>query len=319
MQQTAEVPPVSFKSVWELIKATVSRWDAINAPRLGAALAFYTTLSIAPLLVLSIAIAGLVFGNKAAQGDIVTQVSGLVGYQGGKILQNMLLDASHLSSGLTAAGIGILLLLFGASTVFTELRDALNLVWGVRNTTHSGFKGMIQTRFFAFALVLGIGFLLLVSLLFSAAIAAAGKFFGGFLPLPEGLLHLLNWVFSFASVTVLFGLLYKVVPDVRIEWRDVWVGAAVTSALFSIGKFGIGLYLGKAGVGSAYGAAGSLVAFLVWVYYSAQIFFMGAAFTQMFSERHGSRAQARAERPQTAPECLTETPQNTIGDRRKTA
>ena len=319
MRNRAEVEPVSLKSVWELSKASVFRWDEINAPRLGAALAFYTTLSIAPLLVLSIAIAGLVFGTKAAQGDIVAQVSGLVGEQGARILQNLLLDASHLSSGLTAAAIGIVLLLVGASSVFTELRDALNLVWGVRNTTHSGWKGMLRTRFFSFAMVLGIGFLLLVSLLFSAAVAAAGKFFGGFLPVPEGLLHLLNWVLSFASVTVLFALLYKVVPDLRIEWRDVWVGAAVTSALFSIGKFLIGLYLGKAGVGSAYGAAGSLVAFLVWVYYSAQIFFMGAAFTQMFSERHGSRAQARAERPQTAPEPMTETPANTMGDQRKTA
>jgi membrane protein len=296
-----EVEPVSLKSIWELIKAAFNRWNEINAPRLGAALAFYTTLSIAPLLVLSIAIAGLVLGPKAAQGEVMAQVEGLVGREGGRILQSLLLDAGRLSSGLIAAVASISLLLIGASSVFGELRDSLNLVWFARNSTSSGLVQMIKTRFFSFALVLGIGFLLLVSLLFSAAIAAAGKFFGGFLPLPEGVLHLLNGVVSFASVTIFFGLLYKVVPDVRIEWRDVWIGAAVTAALFSIGKLLIGLYLGKAGVGSAYGAAGSVVVFLVWVYYSAQIFFLGAAFTQEFSERHGSRAQARAERPQTAP------------------
>ncbi len=296
-----EVEPVTARSLWEEIQAAFARWNLINAPRLGAALAFYTMLSIAPLLVLCIAFAGLIFGARAAQSEVVAQVQGLLGYQAGSVLQGLLLDASRLSSGLTAAALGIVLLLFGASSVFTELRDALNLVWGVQNSTSSGIKAMIQTRIFAFALVLGIGFLLLVSLLFSAAIAAAGKFFGGLLPLPEALLHLLNTVVSFIAVTVLFALLYKVVPDMRIEWRDVWIGAAVTSALFSIGKFLIGLYLGKAGVGSAYGAAGSLVVFLVWVYYSAQIFFLGACFTQVFSERHGSRARARAERPETAP------------------
>lgn len=290
-----------MKSIWELIKSAFGRWNDINAPRLGAALAFYTTLSIAPLLVLSIAIAGLVFGSKAAQGDVMAQMESLIGYQGGKVLQNLLLDASKLSAGLTAAAFSIFLLLVGASSVFGELRDSLNLVWGARNSTSPGFMGMVKQRFFSFALVIGIGFLLLVSLIFSAMIAAAGKFFGGYLPLPEAVLHLLNAVVSFLSVTVLFALLYKVVPDVRIEWRDVWIGAAVTAALFSIGKFLIGVYLGKVGVGSAYGAAGSLVVFLVWVYYSAQIFFLGAAFTQQFSERHGSRAKARAERPQTAP------------------
>ena len=185
-------------------------------------------------------------------------------------------------------------MLFGASGVFGELRDSLDAVWGVKSTSGSGLMGMVKYRFVSFAMVLGIGFLLLVSLVLSAGIAAAGKFFQGYLPMPEPLLHLTSSLVTFIAVTILFALLYKFVPDIHIEWRDVIIGAAVTSLLFSIGKFLIGLYLGKASVGSAYGAAGSLVVFIVWVYYSAQIFFMGAEFTHVFAERHGSLAHQRA-------------------------
>lgn len=308
MPADSQVEPVTMKSVWELLKAAFNRWNEVNAPRLGAALSFYTMLSIAPLLVLSIAIAGMVFGPKAAQSDVIGQVQDLIGYEGGKVLQSLLLDANKLTAGISAAVVGLFMLLFGASGVFGELRDSLNWLWGVKNTTSGGLMSMIQYRFFSFAMVLGIGFLLLVSLLLSTAIAAAGTFFGGYMPIPEGVLHLVNVAVSFLAVTVLFALLYKIVPDIRIEWKDVWIGAAVTSGLFSIGKFLIGLYLGKASVGSAYGAAGSLVVFMVWVYYSAQIFFLGAAFTRAFSERHGSRAQARLERPETAPPPSMELP-----------
>jgi membrane protein len=287
---------MTAKSIWELAKAAAAKWNEINAPRLGAALAFYTMLSLAPLLVLLIAIVGLVYGPKMGQSQILAQVENLMGYQGGKFVATMLFNATRLSSGLAAAAVGVVLTLLGASTVFNELRDSLNQVWDAKKETAAGIVGIVQSRFFSIALVLGIGFLLLVSLLFSAAIAAAGKFFGEFLPLPEAALQALNALLSFFAVTVLFALLFKVVPDVHIEWRDVWVGSAVTSALFSLGKLVIGLYLGKAGVGSAYGAAGSLVVFLVWVYYSAQIFFLGAAFTQAYTERHGSLARARAAR-----------------------
>lgn len=283
-----------MRAIWALIKQTASNWSDINAPRLGAALAFYTMLSIAPLLVLSIAIAGLVFGEQAAQGRILGELQTVIGYQGGAAIQDLLNHARHLSSGISALAIGIVLLCYGASSVFGELRDSLNLVWGFKTTTGPGVIGVIRSRLASFAMVVGIGFLLLVSLLFSAAIAAAGKFFGGVLPIPEAVLHIANAFFSFVAVTILFALLYKVIPEVKIEWRDVWIGAAVTSALFSLGKLIIGLYIGKAGVSSAYGAAGSLVAFLIWVYYSAQIFFLGAEFTHSFSERHGSRAELRA-------------------------
>jgi membrane protein len=290
-----EVEPVTLHSIWDLIKRTASSWNEINAPRLGAALAYYTMLSVAPLLVLSIAIAGLVFGPKAAQDQIAYQIQNVVGPEGGEAIQSLLAHTGQLAQGVTAAVVGFLVLLFGASGVFGELRDSLNLVWGAPATGSTGLVGMIKYRFVSFAMVLGVGFLLLVSLVLSAAIAAVGKFFAQYLPASEVLLHTGSLLFTFLIVTGLFALLYKVVPDVRIEWRDVWIGAAVTSFLFSIGKFLIGLYLGKASVGSAYGAAGSLVVFIVWVYYSAQIFFLGAEFTHVFAERHGSRAHEHAE------------------------
>lgn len=288
-----------MNSVWDLIKRTASSWSDINAPRLGAALAFYTMWSIAPLLVLCLGIAGLVFGPEAAQNQIAAQIQNITGPTSGEAIQALLAHAANPSHGIIAAVVGFIMLLFGASGVFGELRDSLNLVWGAKSTSGAGLMGMIKYRFFSFAMVLGVGFLLLVSLMVSAGIAAAGKLFQGYLPVPEAALHAVSMLVTFVIVTVLFALLYKLVPDVRIEWRDVWIGAAVTSLLFSLGKFAIGLYLGKASVGSAYGAAGSMVVFIVWVYYSAQIFFLGAEFTHMFAERHGSRARERTQREVT--------------------
>jgi membrane protein len=291
--QLPRVEPVTSKAVWKLIKDTASSWSEINAPRLGASLAFYTMLSIAPLMIVCIGIAGLAFGKDAAQGQIMAQLSGLIGMEGAQTVQTLVQHASKPSSGIIATTVGVFLLLFGASGVFGELRDSLNTVWGVKPASTSGIMGFLRYRFVSFAMVLGIGFLLLVSLILSAAIAAAGTFFGSWLPASEWLLHAANTLFSLASITVLFALTYKLVPDVEIRWRDVWIGAAVTAALFTVGKTLIGLYLAVASVGSAYGAAGSLVVFILWVYYSAQIFFLGAQFTRTFSDRHGSRAQAR--------------------------
>ena len=286
-------------SIWELLKGTVSSWNEIKAPRLGAALSFYTMMSLAPLLVVAIAIAGFVFGRQAAEGQIVWQIQDLVGTQGGEAIQTLLQHAGKASSGILATVLGVFTLLFGASGVFGELHDSLNMVWGVKSASGGGLMRMIKYRFVSFAMVVGIGFLLMVSLLLSALLAAAGKFFSGYLPVSEAVLHLANLGVSFVAFTVLFAILYKVVPDVRIEWQDVWIGGAVTSLLFSVGKFLIGLYLGKAAVGSAYGAAGSLVVFLVWVYYSAQILLLGAGFTHNFAERHGSRAQMRIRKANT--------------------
>jgi membrane protein len=259
-----------MQSFWRLIKETAEGWNRINAPRLGAALAYYTMLSTAPLVVLSIAIAGLVFGADAARGQVLDQIRGVVGYQGALAIQGLLQSAAKPGSGMAAASAGLLVLLWGASGVLGELRDSLNTVWGVEPAGREGFLAIVRYRFISFAMVLGIGFLLLVSLLLGAAIAAAGKMFNGALPAPESVLETINLLFSFGTITVLFALLYKLVPDVHVEWRDVLIGAAVTALLFSLGKFAIGLYLGKAGIGSAYGAAGSLVAYTVWVYYSAQ-------------------------------------------------
>ncbi len=280
---------MKLQSIRPLISNTLSNWNEINAPRLGAALAFYTTLSIAPLMVVCIGIAGIVFGHDAAQGGVLWQVEHFIGPEGSKAVQSLLLQSSATRSGIIATVSGLVMLLFGASGVVGELRDSLNLVWRVKSPP-GGLWRMVRYRFVSFAMVLGIGFLLMVSMLLSAAIAAAGKLFSQYLPQPESLLQFESSVASFLTITLLFAILYKVMPDARIEWGDVAIGAVVTAFLFSVGKFLIGLYLGKAGVGSAYGAAGSVVVFLVWVYYSAQIFFLGAEFTHTFAEREGSRA-----------------------------
>jgi membrane protein len=249
-------------------------------------------LSIAPLLVICVSIAALVFGAEAAEGRVAAQIQELVGPTGAQAIRSLLTHPGQ-ASGMVAGIVGFATLWFGASGVLVELQDSLNLVWDVKSPL-TGLKGLVQSRFLSFAMILGIGFLLLVSLLVSAAIAAAGKFFGQFLPAPEALLHLVSLVLSFVVITILFALLYKIVPNTRIEWKDVWVGAAVTSALFSTGKFLIGYYIGKSGVGSAYGAAASLVVFLVWIYYSAQIFLLGAEFTRVYADRRGSRARVAA-------------------------
>jgi membrane protein len=287
---------VSPTSVWHLIKQTALSWDKINAPRLGAALAFYTVLSVAPLMVVAIGIAGMIFGEETARSQIAYQVRTLVGPEGGKAVLGLLESAAKPAASFAATVVGFLTLLWGASGVFGELRDSLNAVWGVQTNSVSGIMSIIKQRFISFAMVLGIGFLLLVSLVLSAVISVVGKFFQDRFTFPETALQFGTMAASFLAITLLFALLYKVVPEVHIEWQDVIIGAAVTSLLFSIGKTLIGLYLGKASVGSAYGAAGSVIVFIVWVYYSAQIFFLGAQFTRVYSERHGSRAQRWAAR-----------------------
>ena len=289
-RRAGEFGAVSPQSLKKVFLQAISAWSDIDAPRLGAALAFYAILSIAPLLVISIGIAGLVFGEKAAQGQVMWQAQSLVGPEGGRLIQDLLQNAGRASSGKLAAGIGLFLLLLGASSVFSELRDSLNSIWGVQSKG-GVIKKMIQQRFYAFAMVLGTGFLLVLSLLASTLTAAANKIVIGISPLPAPALHVLATAISFVVITFLFALLYKVVPDVQIEWVDVWIGAAVTSLLFSLGEFAIGFYLGKAGISSVYGAAGSLVATLVWIYYSAQIFFFGAEFTRIYSEKHGSHSK----------------------------
>jgi membrane protein len=277
---------MNLKAGIRLLKDTFNKWTAHKAPRLGASVAFYTLLSFAPLLILIAAVIALVFTKEAAHKDLVNQARQMIGTRGADTVESLLANAQKPSSGILASIIAFITLLFGASSVFIELRDALNTIWDVTPQSSSGWKGILKDRLFSFGMVLSVGFLLLVSLILSAALAFLGKFFGEAVPIPPAILEIVNFVVSFAVITVLFALMFKFVPAVHIPWRDVLIGAVGTALLFTIGKFLLGVYLGKASVGSAYGAAGSLVAVIVWVYYSAQIFFFGAEFTRVYSDAH---------------------------------
>ena len=267
---------------------TISEWIDDKAPRLGASLAFYTLLSLAPLLVVIVAVAAFAFGEKAAQGQLIWEIQDLVGAEGAKTIQGLVQAAYKPGTGALATFFSIVTLAVGATSVVVELHDALNTIWHVAATTGSGVVSVIKQRFYSFALILGVGFLLLVSLVLSAWIAAMGRFLESFLPLPESALHIGTSVLSFCVITFLFAAIYKLVPDVHLKWTDVIIGASVTSLVFTVGKLLIGLYLGKVSFGSTYGAAGSLVMVIVWVYYSAQLFFLGAEFTKVYTQRYGS-------------------------------
>jgi membrane protein len=288
-------PLKSFRwcDVQWMLGQSLGEWSKHKAPRLGASLAFYTLLSITPLLLVVISIVGLFLGQKAAAEQIVAEVQQLVGSAGAKAVQSLLEGSRNTTHGVATTVIGLLTLLFGASGVLIELRDALNTIWEVPTPEMTGtfqrISSFVRERLFSFALVLAIGFVLLVSLAVNAWIAALGALSGAILPMHEALLDVANSIVSFVIITGLFAAIYKVMPDVRIEWRDVLLGAAVTSCLFTVGKFLIGLYLGKASFASTYGAAASIVVFIVWVYYSGQIFFFGAEFTRAFANKYGSR------------------------------
>ncbi|MBV9301304.1 MAG: YihY/virulence factor BrkB family protein [Acidobacteriaceae bacterium] len=281
---------------WSDIKAMLSEsfdeWSRHKAPRLGASLAFYTLLSLAPLMLVVVSIVGLVFGHGAAERDVVQQVQMLIGPAGAKAIQAVLEGSHNTTHGILATMIGLITLLFGASGVLIELRDALNTIWEVPSPTFTGMKkitAFIKERLFSFAIVLSIGFLLVVSLAVSAWIAALGSLSASVLPGEEVLLHVMNTVVSFVIITGLFASIYKIMPDVPIEWRDVILGGAATSLLFTLGKLLLALYLGKASIASSYGAAASLVILVVWVYYSGQIFFFGAELTRSFANCYGSQ------------------------------
>ena len=278
-----------ISSTWELLKETFQEWQSDKVPLWAAALAYYTAFSLAPLLVIAIAIAGAVFGQEAARGEVVGQIQGLVGKQGAEAIQAMLQNTQQPGSGGTVATIvGIAALLLGASGVFGQLQDALNAIWGVQPKPGRGMKFFIQNRFMSFAMVLVIGFLLLVSLLLSAGLAAFSAFVGHFFPDVAIIGRILNFVISFGVMIVLFALIYKVMPDVKVPWRYLWTGAIVTALLFNIGKFLIGMYLGSGSVSSTYSAAASLGIILLWVYYSAQILLLGAEFTKVYAYRYGA-------------------------------
>jgi membrane protein len=286
--------------MWKLVRATYTKWDEDHAQTLGAALAFYTVFSMAPLLLLVIAIAGFVFGQEAAQGQIIGQIQDLVGVDSAKAIQSMIEEVRKPSAGIIATVLAIIMLLFGATGVFAQLQESLNTIWKVEEKPGEGMWKMIKNRFISLLAVLGTGFLLLISLVISAGLSAVGTTLGDVLPFPEFLLHIINFFVSFAIVTLLFAMIYKLLPDMSIQWNDVWIGAIITSLLFTIGKFFIGIYLGKSDVGIAYGAAGSLAVILIWVYYASQIFLFGAEFTAVYAESHGSRFAPAPTRPYEA-------------------
>ena len=270
-----------------LLKDVYAGWSKHAVSKLGASLAYYAILSLAPLVLIVISVAGLVFGTEAARQALLTQVQQLVGSEGAEMVGTMIASAQKPATSIIATVLGVVMLLFGASGVFAELHDSLNKIWEGNNTPSQGFWGVIRERFVSFGMVLGIGFLLLVSLLLSAGLSAVGELFQT-LPVPAFVLQAVNQLLSVFVITLLFAAIYRFLPSDRLPWNDLWVGSLGTAILFVIGKFAVGAYLGHAGVGSAYGAAGSLVVLLVWIYYAAQLFFVGAEFTRAHARRHGS-------------------------------
>jgi len=291
-----------LRVMWKLLSATYAKWMADHAQGLGASLAFYTVFALAPLLLIVIAIAGTVFGQEATQGQIIGQIQDLVGEKSAKAIQSMIEEARKPATGIIATVLGSVMLLLGATGVFAQLQEALNTIWHVEEKQGESVWKILKDRLISLLAVFGTAFLLLVSLVISAGISGAGTTLEHFLPVPEFLLHIINFLVSFAIITLLFAMIYKLLPDISIEWGDVWIGAIITSFLFTIGKFLIGLYLGKSEVGLAYGAASSLMVILVWVYYASQIFLFGAEFTAVYAASHGSRLQlAKNAHKETAP------------------
>ena len=279
-----------LESAWQLIKTTRQEWSADNVLRLSAALAYYTTFSLAPLLLIVIAVTGFVLGSNEARDAILGQVTLLVGEDGGQAIAQILESTDKPTTGIVAAITGAVMLLIGATGVVGELQAALNTIWNVERKPGGGIKRILRTRIVSFAMILGIGFLLLVSLVISAAISTIGAFWR---TETEILVKSIHLIASTAIITLLFAMMFRFLPDVRLKWKNIWVGALVTSILFTIGKTLTGLYLAKSSLASSYGAAGSIVIVLIWVYYSSAIFLFGAEFTQVYTRYHEVRVQTK--------------------------
>ena len=308
-----------MKKYIPIFKDTFKEFGEDKAPRLGAALAYYTIFSIGPLLLIAVAMAGIFFGQEAAEGKISDELGKVFGPEMAKALEQMIQAAAKPASGMLATIVGVITLMFGASGVFAQLKDALNTIWNVEPKKAAGIKGFIKERFLSMAMVLGIGFLLLITLVIDAALSAMGgyveQYVGG-----EAVAHALQLALSFVVAIVLFACIFRILPDLKIAWHDVWFGAIFTALLFVLGKWGLGVYLGKAAPGSAYGAAGSLVILLIWVYWSAQILFLGAEFTQVYARTLGSLkgdtskrdARAQAQRPEDRPKATDPKPEEPL-------
>jgi membrane protein len=288
---TAEHKPQQKLGLWQLVKNSATAWSNDYASSMGAALAYYTLFSLAPLLLLVIAVAGVVFGADAARGQIVAQLGGMVGKEGATAIEGLLKSASSPTKSTIASIISFITLIVGATSIFAELQSDLDRIWRApEKAKPAGIWGMLRTRLLSFGLIVTIGFLLLVSLVVSAGLAAMGTWWGAWFGGWVIALQIVNQIVSLVFVTALFAAMYRILPSVRVAWADVWHGAVATGVLFTIGKFAIGMYLGKAGVQSGFGAAGSLVVLLVWFFYSSQIFLLGAEFTWLYAHNHGSRA-----------------------------
>ncbi len=296
-------PPLGWiQQQWVMTKAAANSWSDDYAPSMGAALSYYTLFSLAPLLIIVIAIAGLVFGQEAAQGAIVVQLRDILGQEGAVAVESLLKSAREPVHGVVATLVGIALLLVGATAVFAELQSALDRIWRVPEPIkESGIWPLLRTRLLSFGLVFGLGFLLIVSLVVSTALDVAGRWWAGWFVGWAEILQLANFSVSVGIFTLLFAMIFKTMPRARIPWRDVWTGAAVTAFLFAIGKSVIGLYLSRSSLASGFGAAGSLVVLIAWVYYSAQIFLFGAEYTWIYSNFRGSRAVEQAEKTAANP------------------
>ena len=284
MKLSNKIKVISINT-WKLLKETLSDFFRNSVPRLAAALAYFSMFSIAPLLIIAISVAGLVFGNDAAQGHVITELQNLVGKDAAAFIQHMIISSSQKSSSIFATILGGIFLIFGAIAVTFELKDDLNLIWGVQ--PKPGIKRLIWSRIFSFGLVLALGFLLLISLMINSFLTGIGDYLLGKFPAIKWILSIVNIFISYALITLLFAAIFRVIPDVDIRWRNVWTGAIVTMILFSIGKYLIGIYLGNTSFSSSYGAAGSLVVVLLWVNFSSQILLFGAEFTKVYSRMSG--------------------------------
>ncbi len=278
--------PSDKTELWQIFRETFTEWQDDNASQLAAAMAFYTVFSLAPLLFIAVAIAGLMFGREAIQGEVLFYIERVTGGVGAKVVQNLLADAHAHSTVATVIGLGTLL--FGASIVFAQLQDALNTIWEVTPKPERSMRLFLKKRIVSFLMVIGCGLLLLASLIAAAAISATKDILGNWFSMPSYLLEIAYFLISFVGITLLFGLLFKFLPDVKVAWSDVWIGSAFTALLFTLGKSAIGIYLGHSRMGSAYGATGSIIVLLAWIYYSAQVVFFGAEFTQVYARRYGT-------------------------------
>ena len=278
----------SLKQGWTLTKQAVKAWSDDYAPSMGAALSYYMLFSIAPLLLIVISVAGMIFGDEAVRGELTSGLQALMGEEGAKAVEGLLTSVSEPKEGIIATVIGILVLIIGATTVFGELQNSLDRIWRApAREDASGLWRLLRSRLMSIGMILGMAFLLMVSLVFDSVLQALGKMWGtGAL---KAFAQVLNLVIGFAITTTVFAMIYKLMPRAKIAWHDVWVGALVTAVLFTLGKFLIGLYIGRSAVASSFGAAGSLVVVMIWVYYSAQIFLLGAEFTWVYAHSHGSR------------------------------